>query len=88
MNSSSIYSYSVTHDQLQKHGQYAVEAFLNDARAREIITDEQYQDLQKSIVIAQTNNAFIPRIKKMLGITDPKEEGNFQVIWMVQRDAE
>lgn len=85
---SSLYTYSVTHDQLQKHGQFAVDAFLNDARARGIITDEQYEDLQNSIVLAQTNNGFIPRIKKMLGITDPETEGNFQVIWMVQRDAE
>lgn len=84
----SIYSYSITHDQLQKHGQFAVEAFLNDAVNRELITIEQYQDLQKGIVLAQTNNGFIPRIKKMLGISDPKEEGNFQVIWLVQRNAE
>ena len=75
-------TYVVSIPELQRHGQSAVEAFMNAAYNDGIIDKKQYDRLQNNIVIAQTDDSFTARLRKLMGFKDSTTDGS-NVMWIV-----
>ena len=76
-------TYVVSIPELQRHGQSAVEAFMAAAYNDGIIDRKQYDRLQNKIVMVQTEDSFIGRLRKLIGFTKPSDDVGSNVMWIV-----
>jgi len=76
-------TYVVSIPELQRHGQSAVEAFMAAAYNDGIIDRKQYDRLQNKIVMVQTEDSFIERIRNLIGFAKPADDLGSNVVWIV-----
>lgn len=76
--------YSLDQNELQKSGQAAVSSFLNSAYANDVITKDQYTELQKYAVLCHTSHGFIDRMKSFMGFQEA-EDGFDNIIWSTHK---
>jgi hypothetical protein len=81
-------TYTLDLSDVQRQGQTAVEAVLNDALNRKIITKSQWESLQKSVPIAQVHTSMLERFRDLLGFQEPTDASHCSLIWMVYRRHE
>ena len=81
-------TYTISIPELQRHGQSAVEAFMASAYNDGVIDKKQYERLQKKIVMVQTEDSFIERIRNLIGFTKPVDGLGSNVMWIVYTENE
>lgn len=81
--------YTLTQDQLQVHGQIAVDELIRQAHVDEVIDTETAEKLSDYVLVIQTNRGFTDRLRKLLGlIACNKEDRSFQTCWLAIRADE